>query len=210
MPLALPTRQRLLALARSALYAQIKREPAPALPRDLIVNAFGVFVTIHHRGDLRGCLGSLDCLGRIVESIARLAGAVAHEDHRFAPLTEHELVATTIDLSLLAPPERVTDHASIEIGRHGLIVEHGARKGLLLPQVAPEHGWDRVTFLSHTCLKAGLPGNAWQNGATILRFEAEVFGEETCEDGQSAAGDSMDRRDTMSRGRWKHLGSSSA
>ncbi len=210
MPLALSTRLRLLALARSALSAQVKRAAAPALPRDLIVHAFGVFVTIRHRGDLRGCLGSLDCPGRIIESIARLAGAVAHEDYRFAPLTEHELVATTIDLSLLTPPERVTDHASIEIGRHGLIVEHGARKGLLLPQVAPEHGWDRLTFLSHTCLKAGLAGNAWQNGATILCFEAEVFSEEACGDGRTTAGDSTNGRDTMSRGRWKHLGSSSA
>jgi AmmeMemoRadiSam system protein A len=185
MPLDGSTRRRLLALARSALYAQVRREPAPTLPHDLIVNAFGVFVTIHHRGDLRGCLGSLDCHGRIVESIARLAGAVAHEDCRFAPLTAHELVATTIDLSLLTPPEQVTDHASIEIGRHGLIVQHGERKGLLLPQVAPEYGWDRITFLSHTCLKAGLPGHAWQNGATILRFEAEVFGEDTGDSAQA-------------------------
>jgi AmmeMemoRadiSam system protein A len=210
MPHDGPTRRRLLALARSALHAQVKREPAPAVPADLIVNAFGVFVTIHHRGDLRGCLGSLDCHGRIVESIARLAGAVAYEDHRFAPLTEHELVATIIDLSLLTAPEQVTDHVSIEIGRHGLIVQHGRRKGLLLPQVAPEYGWDRITFLSHTCLKAGLPGNAWQNGATILRFEAEVFSEQTCEEAATPAADFTNGRGTMSRGRWKSWGSSSA
>jgi AmmeMemoRadiSam system protein A len=172
------TQQRLLALARLALCARVRREPSPALPRDIIVHAFGVFVTIHYRRALRGCLGALDCPDRIVESIARLAGAVAEEDPRFPPLAEHELEHTTIDLSLLTPPEPVVDHDSIEIGRHGLIIERGTRKGLLLPQVAPEHGWDRHTFISHTCLKAGLPRDAWLNGATIFSFEAEVFGEE--------------------------------
>jgi AmmeMemoRadiSam system protein A len=134
-------------------------------------------VTIHHDGDLRGCLGSLDCADSIVASLARLAGAVAHEDPRFPPLREHELPGTTIDLSLLTPPQPVHDHRAIEVGRHGLIVQDGRRRGLLLPQVAPEQGWDRHTFLIHTCLKAGLPPDAWQMGASVLSFEAEVFGE---------------------------------
>lgn len=175
--IALSIRTQLLRLARAALEARVRRQIAPPVPRDLSVEAFGVFVTIHHEGDLRGCLGSLDCAGEIVESVARLAGAVAHEDRRFPPLREHELPGTTIDLSLLTPPEPVIDHLAIEIGRHGLIVQHGVRKGLLLPQVAPEQGWDRHTFLAHTCLKAGLSPDAWQQGATILSFEAEVFGE---------------------------------
>jgi hypothetical protein len=171
------TRQRLLQLARTALEARVRRHAPPPVPVDIAVDAFGVFVTIHHQDDLRGCLGALDCPDRIVESLARLAGAVAHEDHRFAPLREHELVETTIDLSLLTPPERVSDHLTIEVGRHGLIVEEGRHRGLLLPQVASEHGWDLHTLLSHTCLKAGLPADAWQRGAIVLSFEAEVFGE---------------------------------
>jgi hypothetical protein len=173
----LSIRQQLLRLARTALEAGVRRQAAPPLPRDIAIDAFGVFVTIHHRDDLRGCLGALDCPDRIVESVARLAGAVAHEDHRFPPLCDHELKGTTIDLSLLTPPTRVCDHLAIEVGRHGLIVQQGRHRGLLLPQVAPEYGWDRITFLSHTCLKAGLPRDAWQRGATILSFEAEVFGD---------------------------------
>lgn len=174
----LTIRQHLLQLARRTLEASVRRLVPPAVPRDLTIDAFGVFVTIYHRGDLRGCLGSLDCADTIVESLVRLAGAVASEDYRFAPLAEHELPGTTIDLSLLTPPQPVTDHRIIEVGRHGLIVQQGRHRGLLLPQVAPEHGWDRDTFLSHTCIKAGLPPNAWQTGAAVLSFEAEVFCEE--------------------------------
>lgn len=170
-------RRRLVELARSALDARVHRRQPPPVPRDLAVDAFGVFVTLHHRGDLRGCLGALDCRERVVESVARLAAAVAHEDYRFRPVQIEELPHTTVDLSLLTPPQPVVDHLTIEIGRHGLIVEQGSRRGLLLPQVAPEHGWDREAFLSHTCAKAGLPSSAWQRGATIYYFEAEVFGE---------------------------------
>lgn len=159
------------------MHARVMREPSPPVPAEISVQAFGVFVTLYCRGNLRGCLGSLDCADRIVESVARLAAAVTHEDPRFAPLGLDELEGTTIDLSVLTPPEIVVDHSTIEVGRHGLIVEHRGRKGLLLPQVAPEHGWDRDTFLGHTCLKAGLPRQAWQNGATVFLFEAEVFGE---------------------------------
>ncbi len=155
----------------------MRRAVAPAVPGDLAVTAFGVFVSIHHRGELRGCLGALDCGDRIPSSIARLASAVTHEDFRFSPLALHELAATTIDLSLLTNPEPVDDHETIEIGRHGLIVEKGRRRGLLLPQVAPEHGWDRETFLAHTCLKAGLPAGAWRDDVQLFCFEAEVFGE---------------------------------
>lgn len=173
----LPVRQQLLDLARSALVARVSGHHPPDVPRDIAVDGFGVFVTIYHRGDLRGCLGALDCADRLVASVARLAGAVSCEDFRFRPLTIAELVDTVIDLSVLTPPEIVSDHSTIEVGRHGLIVEHRGRRGLLLPQVAPEHGWDRETFLAHTCLKAGLPPTAWRRGATLLRFEAEVFSE---------------------------------
>jgi AmmeMemoRadiSam system protein A len=177
MNVAITTRRQLLGLARAALEACVHRRPAPTVPSDLVVEAFGVFVTIHHRGDLRGCLGALDCRERIPESVARLAAAVTHEDYRFHPLGTHEVPHTAIDLSLLTIPEPVTDHLQIAVGRHGLIVEQGTRRGLLLPQVAPENGWDRETFLSHTCLKAGLSASAWRNGAQLFRFEAEVFGE---------------------------------
>jgi AmmeMemoRadiSam system protein A len=177
MGIEISLRKRLLQLARASLDATVRKQHVPPAPGDIVVEAFGVFVTLHHRGDLRGCLGALDCRDRIVESIARLAGAVAREDYRFRPLQIEELADSSLDLSVLAAPQPVIDHMEIEIGRHGLIVELGTRRGLLLPQVAPEHGWDREMFLAHACVKAGLPPVAWRNGASIYFFEAEVFGE---------------------------------
>jgi len=171
------TRQRLLVLARTALEAYLARKAPPPVPSDLVVNGFGAFVTLRVNGDLRGCLGALDCAGSLPHEIVRLAAAVATDDVRFAPLAPGELPSATLDLSVLTPPEVVVDHSTIEVGRHGLIAEQGRNRGLLLPQVATEHGWDRDTFLTHTCLKAGLPATAWQRGASIMRFEAEVFGE---------------------------------
>jgi AmmeMemoRadiSam system protein A len=136
-----------------------------------------VFVSVHHRGDLRGCLGTLDAREPIGEAVVRLAADVADKDHRFEPIELHEVDDIVLDVSVLTPPQLVDDPCDIVVGRHGLIVEHGARRGLLLPQVAPEHGWDRDTFLAHTCIKAGLAPDAWRDGATIFLFEAEVFGE---------------------------------
>lgn len=177
MPVDPATRLVLLTLARESLEASVRRTPAPAPPRDLDIDAFGAFVTIRHGGHLRGCLGALDCRDSIVASVARLAAAVAREDVRFDPLRIEELAEATIDLSLLTVPEPVLDVMRIEVGRHGLIIELGRRRGLLLPQVAPEHGWDRETFLAHLCVKAGLPSVAWRNGARLFQFEADVFGE---------------------------------
>jgi uncharacterized protein len=177
MPIDLDMRQRLLTLARAALHAHVRREAAPPLPPDLVVEAFGVFVTLRVNDDLRGCLGALDCPGMIAIEIARLAAAVATDDYRFSPLTPQEFDSATLEVSMLTPPEAVFDYETIEIGRHGLIAQQGRRRGLLLPQVAVEHGWDRTKFLKHTCIKAGLPATAWQHGALIMRFEAEVFGE---------------------------------
>jgi uncharacterized protein len=172
-----PDRRRLLALARQGLVARVRRTTLPRPPNDLEILAFGVFVTAYHRGDLRGCLGTLDAREPIPAAVIRLAADVAHRDPRFEPIEVHEIADIVIDLSVLTPPEMVEDPSVILVGRDGLIVEHGSKKGLLLPQVAPEHEWDRDTFLAHTCLKAGLAAEAWRNGATIFRFEAEVFGE---------------------------------
>ena len=175
--IATADRKRLLDLARAAVIARVRRQPPPHVPDDLRMPASGVFVTVHCRGELRGCLGTLDPREPVGDAVARLAGDVTHRDHRFSPVGVGELNDTTIDVSVLTPPEPVHDPSEIVVGRDGLIVEQGARKGLLLPQVAPEHGFDRDTFLAHTCLKAGLPADAWQRGAEIFRFEAEVFSE---------------------------------
>jgi AmmeMemoRadiSam system protein A len=169
---------RLLRLARQALEARVRRLPAPAVLQGGGLDLpMGAFVTIHVRGDLRGCLGRLETHRPIAENVVHLAGVVADCDPRFPPLRAAELADTELEISALAPEEEVHDLDSIEIGRHGLIVEQGAQRGLLLPQVATEHQWDRDTFLDHTCIKAGLPRDAWKHGARIFRFEAQVFGD---------------------------------
>jgi AmmeMemoRadiSam system protein A len=170
-------RRRLLHLARHALSARVRGNSAPEAPPDLNRPTFGVFVTVYHRDELRGCLGTLEGREPLAAAVVRLGGDVAHRDHRFEPIASHELDHVVIDLSVLTAPEPVHDVAHIVIGRHGLIVEQGLRRGLLLPQVAREHGWDRETLLARTCDKAGLAPDAWKNGASLFRFEAEVFGE---------------------------------
>jgi AmmeMemoRadiSam system protein A len=107
-----------------------------------------------------------------------MAVSAAVEDPRFPAVTAQELPGLRVEISALTVPEPVPDVNMIEIGRHGLIISRGYRKGLLLPQVAPEWGWDRTQFLEHTCLKAGLPPGAWKDEDTRIEwFEAEVWGE---------------------------------
>ena len=106
-----------------------------------------------------------------------MAVAAAKEDPRFPPLTAAELPKTHLEISALTPMQPVADVNDIEVGRHGLYVTRNFNSGVLLPQVATEYGWDRTTFLEQTCRKAGLPKDAWKEGAKILSFEAEVFGE---------------------------------
>ena len=130
-------------------------------------------------GELRGCLGTLQCTGGLADDVARCAADAASADPRFAPVSPAELEGLSIDISVLGPLEPIDPRTpdSIVIGRHGLVVEQGRRRGLLLPQVAPEWGWTTDQFLAQTCLKAGLSRDAWQRGASVFRFEADVFGE---------------------------------
>lgn len=171
-------RKLLLDLARAAIAAHVTGAPLPAPPLDgVLARRGGAFVTIHNHGDLRGCIGHVDAndpLGRVVP---QCAVAACSSDPRFPAITAAELPHIDLELSLLGPLEAVSIVDEIEVGRHGLVVEQGWRRGLLLPQVATEWNWDRDTFLSHTCRKAGLPMDAWKKGATIWRFEAEVFAE---------------------------------
>ena len=164
-------------LARRALEARVlKTADAEGAAEDEVLLASGAFVSIHRQGTLRGCLGRLEPLPLTVV-VAQLARAVADSDPRFAAVAAEELAEIEIEISVLTPEREIHSPAEIDVGRHGLIVELHARRGLLLPQVATERGWDRVTFLEHTCLKAGLPRGAWQQGARMFVFEALVFGE---------------------------------
>lgn len=171
-------RQHLLQIAREAIAAHVHGMPPPAVAEHgVAARPGGAFVTLQHQGRLRGCIGHIESDDPLGRTIARCAVAAAASDPRFRPVTAVELAAIEIELSLLGMLERVTEVADIEVGRHGLVVELGFCRGLLLPQVATEWGWDREQFLGETCRKAGLGHDAWRRGATLFRFEAEVFGE---------------------------------
>jgi AmmeMemoRadiSam system protein A len=168
----------LLQIARDAIAAHVGATAAPV--RDLVgvlARPGGAFVSIHNHGDLRGCIGHIEASEALGRVIPRCAVAACSSDPRFSAVSARELADIDIELSLLGALEPIAGPDDIEIGRHGLVVELGWHRGLLLPQVATEWKWDAVTFLAQTCHKAGLPRDAWQKGATLWRFDAEVFGE---------------------------------
>ena len=138
----------------------------------------GAFVTLHLHGDLRGCIGYIEAHLPLVETIEDAAVKAAFDDPRFLPLTPNEFKEIQIEISVLSPLQKVTDASEIIVGKHGLVIDAGYTRGLLLPQVATEYGWDRDQFLSQTCRKAGLPADAWRKkGVTIYSFTSEVFSE---------------------------------
>jgi hypothetical protein len=169
----------LLDLARRSVLAQVSGSGEPAQPVIELPDASGAFVTIKRGGTLRGCLGTLQCRLGLAREVARCAADAASEDPRFPPVSAAELSELSVEVSILGPLERIdVNHpGAFTVGRHGLVVELGHRRGLLLPQVATEWGWTAEQFLRQTCVKAGLPDDAWRHGAGIYRFEAEVFGE---------------------------------
>lgn len=176
-------RSQLLRIARStiesALDGQRVELDATSIP-DELKRPSGAFVSLHTKdGDLRGCIGSIQPVAPLFQAIASNALNAAFRDPRFYPLRKDELANVHIEISVMSPIVPVATIDEIEVGRDGLIISHGSRAGLLLPQVATEYGWDRETFLRQTCHKAGLPADAWQSaGCRIERFSAEVFGEE--------------------------------
>lgn len=168
----------LLTLARRALEARVRRNPPPTVDcTGTLALRHAVFVSIHRRGDLRGCLGRLTLDTPLGQTIVHLAGVVADSDPRFAAVAPNELADLEVEISVLTSPREIASVNEIEVGRHGLIVEDGRRRGLLLPQVAVEYRWTREIFVERTCIKAGLPPDAWNRGARVLVFEAQVFGE---------------------------------
>ena len=171
-------RRALLALARASVARAIGMTSAHALPEHPVFDRrAGAFVTLHVGGRLRGCVGNPEALSRLGDVILRCAAAAAREDPRFAPMTAADWPALSVEISVLSAFRRCEAPESLAIGRHGLAVELGSRRGLLLPQVAVAYGWSVATFLAHTCRKAGLPPDAWQRGAVIYSFEADVFHE---------------------------------
>jgi hypothetical protein len=171
-------KEALVDLARQSVVATVTRSASPSVSVPM-PDASGVFVTIKRRGELRGCLGTLECRRGLAGEVVRCAADAATEDPRFPPVLADEVPELAVEVSVLGPLEPIDPRApdAIVIGRHGLVAERGFRRGLLLPQVATEWGWTVEQFLRQTCVKAGLEPDAWQRDARISRFEAEVFGE---------------------------------
>jgi AmmeMemoRadiSam system protein A len=175
-------RRTLLTIARESIGAALDgRRFQPPEVTGVLCEKRGAFVTLHTRrtADLRGCIGYVEPLFPLAETISRAAVAAALNDRRFEPVAPGELGDLTIEISVLSVPKPIRPE-EITVGVHGLIISQGGRSGLLLPQVATEYGWDRKTFLEHTCHKAGLSADAWHHpGAQLLAFSATVFGEES-------------------------------
>jgi len=134
-------------------------------PNEHLAEHRGAFTTLRIGGELRGCVGYVFPNYSLYRTIAETAVAAATNDTRFTPVTQEELPKLEYEISVLSPLQPI-DPEDVEVGKHGLVVTFGGRRGLLLPQVPVEHGWDREAFLAQTCVKAGLPADAWQRGAT--------------------------------------------
>ena len=171
-------RKDLLRIARRAVEGFIGtgRVPAEEGARGKLAAPGAAFVTLTKKGRLRGCIGFTEAVAPLFKAVQECAVAAATEDPRFPPVSPKELPSLRVEISVLTPlfPIRPEE---VEVGRHGLMVSQGRMRGLLLPQVPVEWGWDREVFLDETCLKAGLPPSAWRHGATLKAFTAEVFGE---------------------------------
>jgi AmmeMemoRadiSam system protein A len=169
----------LLRLAHDSISSALERtEISFDPPTPHLAELRGVFTSLYLNGELRGCVGYVLPAASVYRAVAETARAAAFDDNRFSPVTPDEAPHLEIELSILSPPQPIAAGA-VEIGRHGLLVSQHGRRGLLLPQVPVEHNWDRATFLEQTCRKAGLPLDAWQKGATLQVFTAEIFGDKT-------------------------------
>jgi len=178
-PLTEEERRILLGLAREALglgvRGQALNEQVPSLSAALVAPQ-GAFVTLRKQDRLRGCIGHVRGSDPLYQTVRECAVAAALADPRFPPVAPEEVPLIHIEISVLSVPQVVAPE-QIEVGKHGVLISQGRQRGLLLPQVAVEWHWERERFLEETCVKAGLPGDAWRHGAKIEAFTAEVFGE---------------------------------
>jgi AmmeMemoRadiSam system protein B/AmmeMemoRadiSam system protein A len=172
-------RAQLLRLARSAMTEFVSRE---AVVEDRTGNPNflsprGVFVTLRKHGELRGCIGFIEPVYPLSQAVIRAAIFAATEDPRFPRVEPGELKDLQLEISVLTPLKEIMNPGLVQVGRHGIVLAQGGQRGLLLPQVPVENGWDRETYLCEGCLKAGLPADAWKKGAKLFVFEAIVFRE---------------------------------
>ena len=169
----------LLKIARDTIVSYVTSRELPAVENSSegLNLKSGCFVTIKKKGELRGCIGNFVSDKPLYKLVQEMAVSAATRDPRFYPMKSQDLEDFEIDISVLSPLERASSVEEIQVGTHGIYIVKGSYRGVLLPQVATDYGWDRDEFLRHTCIKAGLPENAWQGECEIYIFSAQVFGE---------------------------------
>ncbi|KAB0671885.1 AmmeMemoRadiSam system protein A [Oryzomonas sagensis] len=173
-------RKELLKIARDTIVAYVATGQVPPVgpPSKGLACENGCFVTIKQQERLRGCIGNFVSDKPLSSLVQEMAVSAATRDPRFYPMKPQDLDDFNLEISVLSPLEKITSADQIQVGKHGLYIVKDSYRGVLLPQVATEYGWDRDTFLKHTCIKAGLPENAWQKECDIYIFSALVFGEQ--------------------------------
>lgn len=178
--LSLEDKKTLMKIARQTVEACVQNRNVPDFPVEssVLKEKRGAFVTLRVHGQLRGCIGYTIPIKPLYQTVAEVAEAAAQRDPRFPPVRSAELPNIEYEISALTPLRPISDVSEIQVGVHGIMITKGFHQGLLLPQVATEAGWDREQFLRHTCRKAGLPDNAWQDPDTEIKiFAAEIFEE---------------------------------
>jgi len=174
-------KKELLTLARETITTYINENKTKDFPKDdpRFLIKEGAFVTLHKKGELRGCIGHITADVPLAQMVRDMAIASATADPRFPKVSSKEIGELEIEISVLTVPRRTTDVNEIQPGVHGVIVRRGANQGVFLPQVATEYGWTREKLLSTLCAhKAGLPPDAWKDSKTIIEiFTADVFSE---------------------------------
>jgi AmmeMemoRadiSam system protein A len=169
----------LLKIARDTIISHVNSGKVPAVDtssKGLNLES-GCFVTIKQKGQLRGCIGNFVSEKPLYKLVQEMSVSAATRDPRFYPMKPEDLVDFELEISVLSPLEKTASIEEIQVGVHGIYIIKGSYRGVLLPQVATDYGWDRDEFLKHTCIKAGLPENAWQRECDIYIFSALVFGE---------------------------------
>jgi len=170
----------LLSLARESIALKFDGEDYPRNPPGdpFLQQPCGAFVTLKNMGALRGCIGRMESDRPLWETVAVMARASAFEDPRFSSVTPEELDGLSVEISVLTPFVPIDDPLAVEVGKHGLLVEKGINRGVLLPQVATEQGWSTEEFLRNVCVKASLPQDAWKKSDVKLSvFSAVIISE---------------------------------
>jgi AmmeMemoRadiSam system protein A len=172
----------LLGAARTSVASAVRKTPPPYFEpsEPSLLRRCGAFVTLREGNELRGCIGYIDPIKPLGITVCEVAAKAAIEDTRFPPVTPAELEGINIEISVISPLTKMNNMTEIEMGKHGLLIEYKRSRGLLLPQVPVEFGWDRDTFLAQTARKAGLPPLIWKNpDAETFIFTAEIFDEKS-------------------------------